>query len=545
MFTFVGDFKEFALTYSSQHMMRGLALKSVLKPGFLGFVLLLAVSVPLFWIGFAALGRAWATPEYSHGPLIPMISLYLFLRELRDKPPLPADTTMNRWPGIAVITLGTVIAIVGNMGSIPDVVTYAYIIWVSGVVLLFMGWAEGRRHQLPVLHLIFMLPLPQYVYWKMTAFLQGVSSELGVMVIRMMDIPVFLDGNIIDLGPYQLLVAEACSGLRYLFPIMSFSYLMAILYRGPYWHKVVLFAVAAPLTVAMNSFRIGVIGVLVNYRGIEQAEGFLHFFEGWVIFGACIALLFLLALILQRSTLKSRPLSEVIDFDFGGLGGQATRIFDVTPARSYLGAGVLITALAMALAVSPRSEPLPPLRSDFVLYPKQLGTWVGTTFALDPQVEVVLGADNYINSVFTSPTAEQPVQFFSAWYASQTEGEGIHSPQVCLPAGGWEIFRLEKEEITIPDTVYGTFNVNRAIIERGFEQQLVYYWFEQRGKRLTNDVAAKLSVLRDGITTGRTDGALVRFVTLIGADEDPRDADARIQAFMAEALPDLPRFIPE
>jgi exosortase/archaeosortase family protein len=103
-------------------------------------------------------------------------------------------------------------------------------------------------------------------------------------------------------------VAEACSGLRYLFPILSFSYLFAILYRGPLWHKAVLLLAAAPLTVLMNSFRIGMIGVLVHHRGIEHAEGFLHFFEGWVIFGACVAILFLMAWALQRLTARTRCL---------------------------------------------------------------------------------------------------------------------------------------------------------------------------------------------------------------------------------------------
>nr|WP_231040479.1 archaeosortase/exosortase family protein [Bacillus velezensis] len=86
-----------------------------------------------------------------------------------------------------------------------------------------------------------MLPLPQILYWELTIALQLISSELGVWLIRLADIPVFLEGNIIDLGVYKLQVADACSGLRYLFPILSFSYLMAILYRGPFWHKAVLF----------------------------------------------------------------------------------------------------------------------------------------------------------------------------------------------------------------------------------------------------------------------------------------------------------------
>jgi EpsI family protein len=90
---------------------------------------------------------------------------------------------------------------------------------------------------------------------------------------------------------------------------------------------------------------------------------------------------------------------------------------------------------------------------------------------------------------------------------------------------------------------YGSFEVNRAVIQKGLSKQLVYYWFEQRGKRLTNDFAAKASVLIDGLTMGRTDGALVRYVTpIIGSAE--AEADARLQGFIAQSLERLPQFVP-
>ena len=200
------------------------------------FAALVLGASPVFWIGYVSLGKAWSTAEYSHGPLIPMISLYLFLRELR-RAPLPAFTIGDRWPGLLVITAALSLAILGNLMRIPDIVTYAFIFWVSGVVLTIFGWRRGIRHQLPVFHLIFMLPLPQTVYWKMNIFLQGVSSQLGVWFVSLTGVAVYLEGNIIDLGVYKLQVAEACSGLRYLFPILSFSYLFSILYRGPLWHK--------------------------------------------------------------------------------------------------------------------------------------------------------------------------------------------------------------------------------------------------------------------------------------------------------------------
>ena len=94
-------------------------------------------------------------------------------------------------------------------------------------------------------------------------------------VIQLFGIPVYVEGNIIDLGVYKLQVAEACSGLRYLLPLTCISVLVAYLYKAPFWKKALLVVSAAPLTVLINSFRIAITAVLVNSFGISMAEGFL------------------------------------------------------------------------------------------------------------------------------------------------------------------------------------------------------------------------------------------------------------------------------
>ncbi|MEM7642167.1 MAG: VPLPA-CTERM-specific exosortase XrtD [Pseudomonadota bacterium] len=513
-----------------------------LGPVLLGVLVL--VSLPIFWMGFESLITAWGTPEYSHGPLIPVISLYLFLRELRGAPPVDPTAPVRRWPGLVVIAVALAVAALGNIVRIPDIITYAFILWTGGVVLTVFGWRRGIRHQLPVIHLVFMLPLPQFLYWQMTIFLQGVSSELGVWFVALAGVPVHLDGNIIDLGVYKLQVAEACSGLRYLFPILSFSYLFAILYRGPLWHKAVLLLLAAPLTVFMNSFRIGVIGVLVNSYGIEHAEGFLHFFEGWIIFMACIGLLFVVAIALQRLTPNPLPLAEAIDLDTNGLWGVSKRVTALPGTLALAGAVGLTAVVSLAYLAVQEPEREPVARDSFTLFPRQLGEWSGTATMLEPEIEAVLGADDYINVTYIDPADGAAVNLFSAFYNKQTEGSGIHSPEVCLPAGGWEIFSLETYPVEFPNTPFGAFEVNRAIIQKGLDKQLVYYWFEQRGARYTNDFTAKLRVVWDSFTIGRTDGALVRYVTPIGRTEPDGAADARIQALMADTLPRLPRFVP-
>ena len=286
-----------SITVHSQERGGGLPGGLALNPaGLAWFVLAIVSALPLFWLGLTGLATEWARPEYSHGPVIPVLCFYMFLREMKFVPP-PVQPVTDRWPGVIVIGAGLMLALLGNLVQIDDLVFYALIVWVGGLVLVCFGFSRGIFFWPAVLHLVFMLPLPQFLYWKINTALQFLSSEIGVSFVRFMDVPVFLDGNVIDLGVYKLMVAEACSGLRYLFPIMSFSYVFAVLYTGARWHKIVLLLSAVPIAVLMNALRIGVIGVLVDRYGIGQAEGFLHFFEGWIIFLSCIALLFLMVMV--------------------------------------------------------------------------------------------------------------------------------------------------------------------------------------------------------------------------------------------------------
>ena len=509
------------------------------------FIGAICAAVPVFWFGLVSLGDAWSTPEYSHGPLIPIVSAYLFLRDMRSHPYASVETR-NRWLGVWIITFAMLLATIGNLSRIPDIVTYALIVWIWGMILVSFGADRGRHLWPGVVHLVFMLPLPNFIYWKLSIFLQGVSSEIGVMIVRLMDIPVFLDGNIIDLGIYKLQVAEACSGLRYLFPIMSFSYIFSLLYQGPKWHKAILLLSAAPITVLMNSFRIGAIGVLVDGYGIEQAEGFLHAFEGWVIFGACVAILFMMSIALQKISKDKRSISEALDLDFSGIPEQVSRIKSLVFNRASVACLIIIAIFAGAtLAIPLLSQQHSVERTSFALFPRSVGDWWGDRRYLEPNIEAVLAADDYLNMGFRHDGTSLPVDFFAAYYNKLTEGGGIHSPEVCLPSGGWEMSEIQKRQIVLTsDSGETQFGVNRAIIQKGLYRQLVYYWFDTRGRRLTGDYESKAYTIFDSIVRGRADGALVRVVTPIGPKEPEKQADARLIGFLQDLVPFLPEYIP-
>ena len=511
--------------------------------GLFWLVAAILAALPLFRFGLEGLAEAWSKPEFSHGPVIPCLSFYLFLREARALPPATGPVT-DRWPGVAVIAAALLLATLGNLAEIDHLVFYALIVWTGGLVLTGFGWRRGLTFWPSVLHLVFMLPLPQFLYWKVSTALQLASSEIGVRLVQAAGVPVYLDGNIIDLGVYMLQVAEACSGLRYLFPIMSFTYVFAVLYRGPVWHKLVLLLSAIPIAVMMNAVRIGIIGILVDRYGIAQAEGFLHVFEGWVIFLSCLGVLFLMAKAMQRLSGDRRRLGEALELDFSGLGGVLAGVRFMPVSRALVAAALMTAALSAAWSLLPARDVTPPERDPFSLFPMEIGGWSGTPATLKRGIERILGADDYLSAVYHDPAEAAGVDLFLSYYARQTQGNSIHSPEVCLPGAGWEVFRIAPVTVELPGTRIGRVTLNRAVIQKGLDQQLVYYWFEGRGRQMTSDFAAKFLTLSDSLRTGRSDGGLVRLITPIDK-AGPAAADARLRRFLAASLDRLPRFIPD
>jgi exosortase D (VPLPA-CTERM-specific) len=410
------------------------------------------------------------------------------------------------------------------------------VVALAGIALAIGGYSLLRVVLVPIIFLLFAIPLPYFIDAILTLQLQLVSSELGAFVIHLFQIPVYLDGNIIDLGNYKLQVVEACSGLRYLYPLLSLSFLAAYLFQAPIWQRAVVFLSAVPITIAMNSLRIGLVGVLVSHWGIAQAEGVLHLFEGWVIFIACAALLaaeiFLLARlsgkrffeVFHAPSIKPQPQS----------GAAYTRFLPIAVCLATL----VATGAAVSF-VADRHEIVPD-RPRFAAFPQALGSWQGRPSMLEPDVERGLKLDDYILANYSAPD-HKPVNLYVAYYASQREGESPHSPIVCLPGGGWQITEFERTSITDGNQ---SLPFNRVIIARDNQQSLVYYWFDERGRAVANEWWAKWYLFVDAITKNRTDAALVRLTTNVLPGETAHDADTRLRSFIQQLVPTLQKYLP-
>ncbi len=496
----------------------------------------------LFRFGLLDMEANWGRKEeYSHGYMIPLVALFLFYQKL---PQLRSLDWRANWLG-PLFMLGAVTGwILGELSAIFMIVHYAFLLALVALALSAIGWSGFKQTWASFAYLVFMVPLPNFLYKGLSQQLQLISTELGVAVIRLFDISVFVTGNVIDLGVYQLQVVEACSGLRYLFPLMSFGFLIAYLYNGPLWHKWTIFLSTIVITILMNSFRIGVIGVTVEYWGIEMAEGFLHDFEGWFVFMACLGVLFLLILFLNMiSGRRASPL-DLINLSYPSIA----EVREVSPGLRkslpslLVSSAILLVALPASIAISDREE-LVPVREQFLTFPLISGDWVGQESALDPDILKVLDYPDYIQANYYQAGNPVPVNLYVAYYESQRTGSSIHSPRSCIPGGGWKISDLTQRDVG-GELGFSGLEVNRLIISREDTRNLVYYWFSQRGRNLTNEYLAKWYLFRDGLTMQRSDGALVRLVVPILPGESEELADALMREFLREFYPLMSDYLP-
>ena len=203
---------------------------------------------------------------------------------------------------------------------------------------------------------------------------------------------------------------------------------------------------------------------------------------------------------------------------------------------------LLLLAVYPALAVPERTETTP-TRDPFVTFPMQIDGWQGRRESIEQIYLDVLQLDDYALTDYVREG--EVVNFYAAYYASQRTGASAHSPASCLPGGGWRIQSLERKELSGIRAASGPLAINRVLIQQGSSRQLVYYWFQQRGRTITNEYLVKWYLFWDSLTRSRTDGALVRITTPLRAGEPVDAAEARLFGFTEKVVSRLNRYVPD
>jgi exosortase len=239
----------------------------------------------------------WQDPDYGHGFVVPLFVSYVLYRRRHELRQVPLEPNNFGFP----LMLGAIgLLLVGTLGAELFVSRCSLLFLFGGMILFFAGWKMLRAVAFPLAFLVLMIPLPALIYNQATFPLQLLASRLASNSLELLGIPVLREGNVLVLPNYSLEVVEACSGIRSLMSLIALAVAYGYFVEQRLWARITLAVLMLPIAVASNALRVVGAGVVTYFWGPQYAEGFFHFFQGWLIFVSAVACMLLVHSFLSR-----------------------------------------------------------------------------------------------------------------------------------------------------------------------------------------------------------------------------------------------------
>jgi exosortase len=231
----------------------------------------------------------WATDEdMGHGFFVPVVAGFIAWQRRRTLLSIPRQP--SGW-GLALVIFAAFQAVVASLGAELFTARLAFVIALFGVILYLGGKAWIQELVLPLTLMLFMIPIPQIIYARLTLGLQMLASQLGETLIGWMGIPVIRTGNLLELPSQTLNIVDACSGIRSLVSLLFLSQVYGYFAEKKTWVCWVLLVVTVPIAIAANAIRVTTTGLLSEVN-TKLAQGAYHEMEGYIVFAvALIALI--------------------------------------------------------------------------------------------------------------------------------------------------------------------------------------------------------------------------------------------------------------
>ena len=484
----------------------------------------------------------WSLDDFTYSYFIPVVVAYLIWEKRSELLHEPASRT---WAGLLPGVLGILFYWMGELGGEYTIMFISLWLLIVSALWSIYGRRRLRVIAFPMVLLLAMVPPPATLYGSLTLQLKLISSRVGVQMLQLCGLSAYREGNVIDVGFTKLQVVDACSGLRYFFPLIVLGILLAYFFKGALWKKIIIVLSSIPVSIVTNSMRIASVGILYQFMGPAAAEGFFHDFSGWLIFMMSLGILLLEIQILKWILPDRVRTKQPTEARIGA--AQMTGKSDRNPSGLFRFVSLqflIILFLMGATAAGVQgvsSRDRTPLRKPFSAFPDNLGSWTGKKQVLEKMYLDELNLNDYLLADYRNSRGEL-INSYVAYNDYQSKGQASHSPATCLPGSGWEL--REPVRISVTDGAGRSITINRSLMVMGTDRRLVYYWFDQRGRVLTSLYQIKLFNIWDSITRNRTDGALIRLITQLKENETPEVADARLKEFFTQFNPALGGFLP-
>lgn len=267
---------------------------------------LLALAVPSVWELWSTL---WQSDDQAHGPFVLAIIVWLFWRRQYAVDALPNQSSFLGWPAVILACIAYAL---GRSQNIYILEVGAFVPLLMGITLLNTGWRGVQTLWFALFFLVFLIPLPGPVVDALTGSLKEHVSNLAETVLYHANYPIARIGVMLTIGNYQLLVADACSGMHSMFTLFAMGLLYLHLQEYPQrLRNILIFLAIAPIAFVANVIRVMILVLVTYYMGDAAGQGFIHNFSGFALFGVALLSLYgidkLLGLIFRTSTSKEAP----------------------------------------------------------------------------------------------------------------------------------------------------------------------------------------------------------------------------------------------
>jgi exosortase len=433
----------------------------------------------------------WSTDaNYSHGFLVPLISLYFANEAAR----------LGRLPVVGGVRIGIALLIASILGRLATILVpigilgdLSFLLGLAGIVALLGGTGVLRRYGFALFFLVFMVPLPIALYTKIANPLQLLVSQVASTALNAIGIPVLCEGNMMTLpGGVRMFVAEACSGMRQLTGFLALTTAVAFVVPRPWWYRAIVIGSSIPIAMTANVVRVMLTGIIMFRVDPQYASGSWHAVEGLLMMGLGLAILAAFCSLLNGLSPHPPTAAEPSRPPRPPLAVAATS--RSAAGRVALASLLLAFGLVAQAGVEQASNlPRPPLRRELATLPLRLGDWVGRDVPVDPEVLERSQADDYLNRVYENPRF--PDRALTLWVNYSRHGLNLrHSPEVCLPSGGWEKVESATEIQAFvrpgrPDTT-----ITKLAYRRGELAQGVAFWYYIFGEGRVEQLVRRLPI---------------------------------------------------
>lgn len=491
-------------------------------------LILAALFLLAFYGAVSSLVATWnGRDDYSHGFLVPLISLYFVWT---DRQRLGSITIAPNMAGGLFLTLaGTLMNVAGGIGGVVLVQQISILVIIPGLVLLMLGTRFLKALALPLLYLILMVPVLDPVIKRIQWPFQLLSAAAASNALTLLGIPVFNHAQYIEMPTITLEVADVCSGVRYLVSIIALTIPLAYFTQRGWKKKGLLFVFAVLIGIFTNILRVFLIG-LWSYFGGTVVHGPMHLFQGLFVSVAGMILLFITAMALSRvQSAHAHMEKPAPDREEDRPVFNASR-FNIA---YFIAIAMLLGQLGYLYTYT--SRPVPVKRSLNAL-PMDIDGWKGMDIS---KMEVSFsppGADSELARIYRNASGRE-VTLYVGYYESQRQDkEFIHDSMRKL----YE----DAGEIKFQTASMGLVSVNKTAIKNAGRDTTALFWYDVNGRILSSGYTAKFYTAAGGLLGRRTNGAIV--ITSAGA-ANPADSEAALNDeldFTKKMLPLLQDHLP-